>query len=233
MHPDGSQPKQLSKDPWSEFASPTWTPDGKYVIVSRASYRSNPWAYELWMYHIDGGSGVQITKATLTPSTRFDELHNALGAVSSPDGKFLYYAARNGGCAAGDALFAPWQIVRRDRKTGNEDVLFRQSESSFRPVLSPDGKELVYATRHETESGLRLRNLQTGEDRWVKYPVTRDDQESCFRRDLFPGYAFLPGGKAIVYTNNGRIYRLNIATGEEKQIPFKTHVSQDLGPKLN
>src|SRR5256885_8990327 len=60
-------------------------------------------------------------------------------------------------------------------------TLFRslqQPESSFRPVLSPDGTQILYVTRYETESGLRLRNLQTGEDRWVKYPITRDDQES-------------------------------------------------------
>lgn len=33
--PAGSDPKQLSKDAHSQFASPAWTPDGQYVIVSR------------------------------------------------------------------------------------------------------------------------------------------------------------------------------------------------------
>src|SRR6266852_4654106 len=89
------------------------------------------------------------------------------------------------------------------------------------------------AVRHALRSGLRLRNLQTGEDRWVKYPITRDDQESRFTRDLFPGYAFLPGGKEIVYTNDGKLHRWNIATGEEKLIPFTAQVSQELGPKLD
>src|SRR2546430_17354336 len=65
------------------------------------------------------------------------------------------------------------------------------------------------------------------------YPITRDDQESRFTRDLFPGYAFLPGGKEIVYTNDGKFHRLNISTGEEKLIPFTAQVSQELGPKLD
>jgi len=103
----------------------------------------------------------------------------------------------------------------------------------FSSVLSPDGNSLLYVTRYETESGLRLRNLQTGEDRWVKYPITRDDQESRFTRDLYPGYAYLPGGKEIVYTNDGKLHRLNIATGEGKLIPFTAQVSQELGPKLD
>src|SRR5205809_2912358 len=50
-------------------------------------------------------------------------------------------------------------------RSGDEDILIRQLGSSFRPVLSPDGAALLYVTRHEAESGLRLRNLQTGEDR--------------------------------------------------------------------
>ncbi len=108
-----------------------------------------------------------------------------------------------------------------------------QAESSFRPVLSPDGTQLLYVTRYETESGLRVRNLQTGEDRWVRYPITRDDQESLFTRDVFPGYAFLPDGKEIVYNQDGKIRRLNIATGAESVIPFTAQVSQELGPKLD
>ena len=54
------------------------------------------------------------------------------------------------------------------------------------PVLSPDGKWLVYGTRHKTETGLRVRNLETGAERWLAYPVTRDDQESRASRDTLP-----------------------------------------------
>src|SRR6266702_1815539 len=230
MRPDGSEPKQLSKDPWSEFVSPAWTPDSQYVLVSRAG--SNLGAYEIWMYHIQGGSGVQVTKSKPTPTTPRRERPNALGVVASADGKYLYYATRHGGFQY-NAQLPLWQVARRDRKTGDEDVILQQIESSFRPVLSPDGNELLYITRYETESGLRLRNLQTGEDRWVKYPITRDDQESRFTRDLFPGYAFLPGGKEIVYTNDGKIHRLNVASGDDKVIPFTAQVTQELGPKLD
>jgi Tol biopolymer transport system component len=230
MKPDGSEPKQISKDPNAEFASPNWTPDGQYVLVSKAGFGIN--TFEIWMYHIQGGSGVQITKAKPSPATRRREQLNNLGVSASADGKYLYYAHRVGGFTY-EAQLPLWQVARRDRKTGDEDVLVNQLGSSFRPVLSPDGTTLLYVTRHEAESGLRLRNLQTGEDRWVKYPITRDDQESRFTRDLFPGYAYLPGGKEIVYTNDGKFHRLNVATSEEKLIPFTAQVSQDIGPKLD
>jgi Tol biopolymer transport system component len=230
MRPDGSEVKQVSKDPNNEFASPSWSPDGNYIFVSKAGFGIT--TYEVWMYHVRGGTGVQITKAKPTPTTPRRERHNAIGAVASPDGKYIYYAVRHGGFAY-NAQFPLWQIARRDRKTGDEDVLIEQLDSSFRPVLSPDGTQVLYVTRFETESGLRLRNLQSGEDRWVKYPITRDDQESRFTRDLFPGYAFLPDGKEIVYNQDGKIRRLNLAAGTDTVIPFTANVSQDLGPKLD
>ena len=58
---DGTEPKQLTHEREAEFASPTWTPDGEYVVVSRQAQGAR--TYELWMYSIHGGSGVQVTKA--------------------------------------------------------------------------------------------------------------------------------------------------------------------------
>src|SRR6266478_7021317 len=230
MHQDGTGAKQVSKDPNSEFTSPSWAPDGKYIFVSKAAFGIG--SSEIWMYHVDGGSGVQITKSKPTPTTERNKRPNAMGVVASPDEKYLYYAAKLGSLYYNQQL-PTWYIARRDRKTGDEDNLIHQIKSAFRPVLSPDGRQVLYVTRHETESGLRLRNLESGEDRWVKYPVTRDDQESLFTRDVFPGYAFLPGGKEIVYNQDGKIKRLDLATGAEKIIPFTAQVSQDVGPKLD
>ncbi|HTT33885.1 MAG TPA: amidohydrolase family protein [Methylomirabilota bacterium] len=230
MHPDGSEQKQVSKDPNSEFASPSWSPDGKYIFASKTTFGIGP--REIWMYYIDGGTGIQITKSKPTPTIRRQDRPNAMGVVASADGKYLYFAERHGDFSY-NAMFPQWNIIRKDRKTGDEDVIIQQPESAFRPLLSPDGKVLLYISRYETETGLRMRNLETGEDHWVRYPITRDDQESLFTRDLFPAYAFLPGAKEIVYNQNGKIRRLNLETGAEQVIPFTATVSQDIGPKLD
>src|SRR6202012_1471726 len=79
IHPDGSEPKQVSKDPNSVMASPAWAPDGRYVYVSKAGFGIA--AYEVWMYHVDGGTGVQITKAKPTPTTPRRERPNSMGIV--------------------------------------------------------------------------------------------------------------------------------------------------------
>ena len=48
--------------------------------------------------------------------------------------------------------------------------------------------KLVFGTRQDAETGLRVRDLATGEEKWLKYPVQRDDQESSATRDVLPGY---------------------------------------------
>src|SRR5262249_24356038 len=129
--------------------------------------------------------------------------------------------------------FPLWSIKRKDRKTGDEDTIIEQPRSAMRPGISPDGKSLLYVTRHETESGLGLRNLEKDENRWVRYPVTPDQQKAIFFPALFPGYAFLPGGMEIIYNHDGKIRRLNLDTAAESVFPFSAEVSQDLGPKLD
>ncbi len=190
---------------------------------------------EIWMYHIKGGNGVQITKSKPKPDTPFLEWHNAMGPVASPDGRYLYYAKRTG---------RPWldmerfnfpfsQIARRDLTSGDEDVITEAFGSAVRPVLSPDGTKLVYGTRHEAETGLRLRDLTTGEERWLKYPVQRDAQESFAERDLLPGYAFTPDGREIVVSYGGKIHRVSTESGKAQVVPFSANVSQEVGPLLN
>jgi len=92
MHEDGSGVKQVSKDPNSEFASPSWDPSGKYVYVSKTHFGIGP--REIWMYHVDGGAGIQITKAKPTPTTKREDRTSVMGVVASADGKYLYYAER-------------------------------------------------------------------------------------------------------------------------------------------
>ncbi|HET9401703.1 MAG TPA: amidohydrolase family protein [Candidatus Acidoferrales bacterium] len=232
MKSDGTDPKKLSHMDDGELASPVWTPDGQYVLVSQMTWSQR--TYELWMYHVQGGTGVQVTKSRTTtgPATPTTPRLNALGAVFSPDGRYIYYERRAGGFAY-NAMFPLWQIARHDRVTGDDDTLTQVHGSAIRPLISPDGGKLIYGTRYETKTGLRLRDLNTGEDHWLKYPIQKDDQESRFTRDLLPGYAFLPGGKEIIMAWDGKFHRLNIESGADAVIPFTAQISEDLGPDLH
>ena len=104
---DGSNPRALSKDTRTNdrpqiMLSPAWTPDGQYIVVSK-SRPPEPGTFGLFMYHRDGGTGVRIGPAP-PPQPEPDAQGpppppptNKMGAVVSPDGRFIYYTQRNGG----------------------------------------------------------------------------------------------------------------------------------------
>lgn len=230
---DGSadgEPRQLTKDKTTDFMSPAWSADSQYVIYSKAGKGMR--TYELWMSHRDGGTGVQITQAQPTPTTPRDRHHNAAGAAASADGRYLYYARKFGGFSY-NAEFPMWQIARRDLIDGTEDVLTSAQGSGVRPVVSPDGTTLIYGTRFDGATGLKVRDLATGNERWLRYPVTRDDQESRATRDLLPGYDFSPDGASIYASWDGKLWKLDLATGEAEAIPFTVEVDQSMGQLLD
>ena len=78
---------------------------------------------------------------------------NRMGSVVSPDGRFIYYAQRTGTFTY-NAQFPFWQIYRHDRETGESAGHQRARHRRFVRRF-PDGKWLVYGTRHKTQTGLR------------------------------------------------------------------------------
>ncbi len=227
---DGSNAKRLSNDDSNLFTSPGWTSDGDNVLVSRRTENG----FEIWMYHVGGGAGIQLVKVTPPPGTPGYATQGALGAIAGPGGRYVYYAKGVGKPAWMPAgSFGRWQIARRDLLTGVEELITEALGSAIRPRLSPDGTKLVYGTRYDAATELRIRDFSTGEDRRLKYAVQRDDQESPAAQDLLPGYAFTPDGKEVVLSYGGKIHRVDIESGDTKTIPFVANVRQDLGPLLD
>ncbi len=238
---DGSNPRAVSKDQKTNdrpqiMVSPAWTPDGEYIVVSR-SRPPDPGTFWLFMYHRDGGSGVRVGVAP-PPQPAPDAQGpppppppNRMGAVVSTDGRFIYYAQRTGGFTY-NTRFPLWQIYRHDRETGDVMQVTNAQGSAMRPVLSPDGKWLVYATRYKLETALRIRNVETGAERWLVQQVTHDDQESRASRDTMPRYDFMPDGKSLVVPVAGKLQRIDIETGVGTPIPFTARVQAEIAPRV-
>ena len=238
---DGSNPRAVSKDGRTNdrpqiMVSPTWTPDGNYIVVSK-SRPPDPGTFWLFMYHRDGGTGVRVG-APPPPQPGPDAQGpppppptNRMGAVVSPDGRFIYYTQRTGTFTY-NARFPLWQIYRHDTETGDDTQITNAQGSAIRPAISPDGKSMVYGTRHKAQTGLRVRNLETGAERWLAYPVTRDDQESRASRDTLPRYDFMPDGKSLIVPINGKLQRIDLASGEATPIPFTAKVQAEIAPRV-
>ncbi len=227
---DGTHLERLTDDQQSAFAEPIWSRDGQTVIIARHEQPlQTTWA--LWMYYINGGTGVQISKPS-PPNTPPDKLMNYIEPQLSPDGKYVYYTRRPGAFKVYDDTYPLSQIARQNVKTGDEDILTDANGSGIRPVLSPDGKELVYGTYHEGETALRIMNLETGEDHWLKFPVQHDMQETLISEGTLPGYSFTPDGKDLIVFYGGKIHRLNVTARSDTIVPFTAQIDRQLGPRL-
>ena len=218
---DGSDTTQITQGDRNSYQSPEWTPDGDYVIVSKSP---GPGADKLWMYHVDGGSGVGL----------IDEPGGLrmTGAAFGDDDRYVWFARRTGGWQYNSGL-GDYQIAIYDRGTGELANRTRRYGGAFRPTLSPDGRYLVYGTRQVSETALRLRDLTTGEERWLAYPVQRDEMESRGSRDVLPGMAFTPDSEALVVSYGGGLWRVPIDGSAATEIPFQVEVDLPLGPEVD
>jgi Tol biopolymer transport system component len=158
------------------YLSPEWMPDGNYVVASRSGPLSG--LEKLWIYHVDGGIGLEMTDG---PGAL-----RMLGAAFGADERYVWYAQRSSSWQY-NAIMPQYQLGVYDRDAGTRTTMSSRYGSAFRPALSPDGKWLTYGTRHDTQTGLRIRELATGEERWLAYPIQRDDQESIANMDVLPG----------------------------------------------
>jgi Tol biopolymer transport system component len=208
---DGSHARALTTSPANQYMSPEWTPDGKYIVVGQAARRFSP--YELFLIDTRGGSGVKLSQARQSHT----------GPAFGKDPRYLYYTT-------GYGSFGSWQVERLDRLNSHTSSVTSARGSGMRPVLSPDGRYLVYATRRDAVTSLILRDLTTGDQKTLVAEVARDEQERLDQRDLMPGSSFTPDSKALVTSYGGKIWRVEVPSGQASVIPFSADVDLELGP---
>ncbi len=233
MRPDGSGARQISfRDDVLPVTSPAWSADGDSIYVTR--YRPEIGALELWRHTLSGAEEL-VVPVRARPDQDRGSYRHTIGANASRDGRSLYFAALTGALSY-DSV-PEWKIRRRDLASGEESVVMPEPANRrggaagafFRPVVSPDGKTLAYATRHDGGTALHVRDLETGADRRLAFPVQRDLAEAALWQDLFPGYAFTPDGKALIVGSHGKIERIDVATGARTNIAFTAKVDAELG----
>lgn len=209
---------QVSKDSRHNFFSAEWTPDGDYIVGAKG--RRN---IKFTIYHKEGGSGSQL----------FGEPKNlkVIDPAFGADGKLLYFSQRRNAWNY-NAQLPQYQIGTYDMEDGDRAVITSRYGSAFTPTLSKDGNWLVYGTRFEAETGLVLRNLKTGKEDWLAYPVQRDEQESIAPLGVLPGMSFTPDSKNLITSYGGKIYSIALGSNSATEIPFSVDVSLELGPRL-
>ncbi|MGB8508525.1 MAG: amidohydrolase family protein [Pyrinomonadaceae bacterium] len=220
MDADGRNRRQVTKETQRLLNSAVWTPDGQYLVVRKhfVDVRSLG-AGEVWMYNAGGGKGVQLTEK---PNWTANSGEPAI----DPQGRFVYFVASTAFDYNKNVYDSIYWIERYDLQKGRRAVFVRGAGGAIRPQVSPDGKQLAFIRRVGLKTVLFLREIETGRERPIYDNLTHDQQETWAVYGTYPGYAWMPDGKSIVITAQGKFVRVNTETKQAAPIPFSAHVSQ-------
>ena len=208
----------LTEEQNNNFPGAVYTPDGNYIVYTKG--RRNT---KLYLMHKNGGAGTNLIDAPATLKT--------IDPAVSADGRYIYYSARNGAWNY-NAMLPQYSIGVYDREKGTTRTIASRYGSAFTPVLSKDGKWLVYGSRYEDKTGLVKRNLATGEEAWLAYPVQRDDQESIAVLGVLPTMSFTPDSKYLLASYGGKINKIDIETAAQTAIPYTVDAKIEMGPEV-
>jgi len=218
IDPEKKDTFQVTKEHDQNFPSATWTPDGDYIVYSKGKMQ-----VQLYLVHKNGGGGTQLIS---TPAT-----YKTIDPAVSPDGRYIYFSGRTGPWNY-NASLPQYELAVYDRQTSKVHRITSRYGSAFTPVLSKDGQWLVYGSRYEDKTGLVIRNLTTGDEHWLAYPVQRDDQESIATMGVLPGMAFTPDSKAVIASYGGKIHRIPVDGSAPVEIAFSVDLELEMGPRL-
>ena len=218
MNRDGSNPKQVTKETFRLLNSPAWSPDGQYIAARKhfTAGRSLG-AGEIWLYHVSGGDGLQVTK-------KANEQKDVGEPVFSKDGKTIYYSMD----ATPGAFFEynknPYAGIYAIRsvniETGENEEVTGGPGGAVRPVLSRDGTKIAFARRIRDKEVLMLRDIASGREWPVYEALERDMQEAWAIHGLYPTFAWTPDDGAIVIWAGGKVRRVDVGAKTATDIPF-------------
>lgn len=218
MARDGSGARAVTKERFRLLNSPAWSPDGQFIAARKhfTAHRSLG-AGEIWLYHVSGGSGVQLTKR---PNDQKDSGEPAF----SPDGRFVYYSqdVTPGGTFEynKDVNGEIYVVQRLDRQTGDIERFISGPGGAIRPTPSPNGRWLAFVRRVRGRSVLFVHDLRTGADRALWDGLERDMQETWAIHGVYPAFAWSPDSRALVLWAGGRFHRVDAERGTRVAIPF-------------
>lgn len=230
MNNDGSDAVQVTNEDFRLLNNAVWTPDGQYLVARKhfSSGRSLG-AGEMWMYHISGGSGLQLTK-------RKNDQQDVNEPSISPDGRYLYYCEDMypGGFFQynKDPNSQIYVIYRYDMQTGEKKAITGGPGSASRPVVSRDGKLLAFVRRVRTKSVLFLHDLGTGEEWPVFDQLNKDQQEAWAIFGTYPNFSWTPDNKNIILWADGKIKKVDVTNHSVLEIPFEVKTELTIAEAL-
>ncbi len=231
MGNDGGAKRAITKENFRLLNNPYWTPDGQYIVARKHFTGSRSLgAGEIWMYHKNGGDGLQLTK-------RKNDQQDAGEPIVSPKGTYVYWSEDVTPGPYFQYNKDPYQgiyaIKRLNRQTGQIETVTGGAGGACRPQISPDGKLLAFVKRNRLKSVLYIQNLQTGEEYPVYDNLSHDQQETWAIFGTYPNFNWLPDNQHIIFYAKGKIWNLDITTLSAANVPFELTSQQTITDALH
>lgn len=231
MNRDGSNKRQITKESFRLLNNATWMPNSDYIVARKhfTGTRSLG-AGEMWMYNINGGDGVQLTK-------RKNDQQDAGEPNMAPNGKFLYYSEDVSPGPTFEYSKDPngtiYAIKQLDLNSGKTTDLIREQGGAARPQISPDGKLMAFVKRVRLKSVLYIHNLQTGEEWPVFDDLSKDQQETWAIFGVYPNFAWTPDSRNLVFYAKGKFKKVDLNSLSVSEIPFQVTTNQTVQQALH
>ena len=183
--------RQLTNEPGYD-AEATVSPDGTKIVFT--STRSGD--LELWLMNIDGSNLRQVTN-----TLGYDG-----GAFFTPDSKGLVFRASRPKTPEEVATYkellaqnlvqpTALEIFVCDLDGGNLKQVTNLGGANWAPYMHPNGKEIVFATNHHSQSGRQFNIFKINVDGSGLEQLTFDESF-----DSFPMFSY--DGKFLVFSSN-------------------------------
>lgn len=208
--------QRLSYHKYIETNDAIWRPDGMFFVHRRRiTDRRSVGVVELWMHSLIGGKGFQLTSSK--------RIADANDPAFSPDGRYVYFAARGRHRYNRNVHSGIWRVMRLDTQTKRFLLVTRNAS---RPTPSPDGKWLAVLRRIGRKTAIVLHNLASGREHTLLDHLDRDDQEGFAADGTYPACAWTPDSQHLIYTAKGQFWKTNIQTKRRTNIPFVATIKQ-------
>lgn len=161
-----------------DTSSPTFSPDGQYIIFSSSGTGSAP---DLWVVGVDG-AGIQ--RITNTDFAEFDP-------AWSPLGDKIVYSAEFAGDGTTELFFL--SVTAAGEPVGSAMQATDAASSSYSPAWSPDGSTVVFASDRRGDGDIYTMDAAGANEQLV----TIDDGGA---EDQSPSYS--ADGRWIVFISN-------------------------------
>jgi len=199
---DGAPAVRITRSPGASAGWPVWSPDGHRIAFLRCS---------------DTSRAVFVVPALGGTDRKIAEPHSCPGSLDwSPDGSMLAFEDKDSADESDSIFLVSLETGERRRLT-----MPAKLQGDFEPKFSPDGRTVAFVRTHDIIMGdIFVVSVDSGEPRQI-----------TFMGGEFPGLAWTPDGKEIVFSvtsremGNNSLWRVRIRGGMPERVTELTAVN--------